>query len=150
MTAYHVCVVLHLLALCAWIGHMVFWSVVVGPVVKRHESPDTADAIRAASSRFGGLGWPALSVLVVTGIVMLHARGFFAPGGVGKLWSEPGGRAFALKLLLVGGMILYQWRVGHRPAPKLIYVNMLAAFAIVALSVLFLRLPDYTLPWTVR
>jgi hypothetical protein len=59
----------------------------------------------------------------------------------GRFFDEPFGRGLGIKLLFVGCMVLYQTFVGHRPAPRLIYLNMLAALVIVALSILLVRAP---------
>jgi hypothetical protein len=66
----------------------------------------------------------------------------------GTFFLTPPGRIFGLKFLLVGCMIGYQGFVGHRPAPRLIYANMIAALLIVALSILLVRAPAaLTLGW---
>ena len=135
--AYTVCLAVHLIAVAVWIGHMLFWSLVVGPVAKRAEPPEEGERLRAAATRHGGLGWPALAVLFATGLVLLHLRGVFDEGGFEALAASGGGRLFLVKLALVGGMVAYQYLVGHRPAPKLIYLDILAALLIVALSVAF-------------
>jgi uncharacterized membrane protein len=142
---YELCVVLHLLAAFTWLGHMVFWSIVVGPVAKRLEAGE-AERLRAAIGRYGGLGWPALTVLAATGLVLLMKRGLLEPGAMQELTGDPSGQLFLFKLALVAGMVLFQWKVGHRPAPKLIYLNILAAFLIVGASVLLVRHPELGLP----
>ncbi len=142
MNWYHLCVILHLFAVALWLGHMFFWSIVVGPVTKRIEPPEAGQALRQLSGRWGGLGWPALALLILTGSVMVAYRGMtvqhFASG---EFLSNPFGRVLAMKLVLVAGMIVYQWRVGHRPAPRLIVANIIAALLILALSVLMVRAP---------
>ena len=132
---YTFCLALHLFAVTVWIGHMLFWSLIVGPLAKRADPPEEGQRLRAAATKHGGLGWPALGVLFGTGVAMLHFRGVFSDGGLETLSGSPAGRLFLAKLVLVLAMVAYQWLVGHRPAPKLIYLNMLAALVIVALSV---------------
>lgn len=117
---------LHLLAMLLWLGHMFFWSFVVGPLCKRWPERAEGDALRAASHRFGALGGPALLVLFATGSALLVAR-----GGV------PG--VFPWKLALVGGMVVYQVLVGHRRAPLLVQLNMLAALVVLWLSALLVH-----------
>jgi uncharacterized membrane protein len=136
---YTICAALHVIATVTWIGHMVFWSIVVGPLAKRADPPADGEALRAAAAKHGGLGWPALTVLLATGVVLLNYRGMLSSAGWAEMTTSAGGRALVLKLALVAGMVVYQWRVGHRPAPKLIYLNMLGAFAIIALSVFLVR-----------
>jgi hypothetical protein len=45
----------------------------------------------------------------------------------------------AVKLTLVGAIIVYQAVCGHRPASIAVYLNMLAALGIIAASVLLVR-----------
>jgi len=128
---YRLSLTLHLLAALVWLGHMFFWSVVSGPALKKVEPAETATLLRELSMRLGGLGWPALAVLVLTGGYMLAIRGItpavlFSPGAL----ASPMLRALALKLLLVAGMVAYQIAFGHRRAPRAIYLNMLAALIV--------------------
>ena len=71
MTVYSICIGLHLLALSLWLGHMFVWSLITGPALKRIEPRETAEMLREASLFRGGLGWPALAVLIPTGLYML-------------------------------------------------------------------------------
>lgn len=140
MSLYRICIGLHLLALTLWLGHMFVWSLITGPAMKRIEPKATADLLRERSLYLGGLGWPALAVLVPTGLYLLHLRGI----GIGDLFSGAAfqgtqGAVLAVKLVLVGAMIGYQAWFGHRPAPIAIYFNMLAAFLIIGASVLLVR-----------
>lgn len=142
MNWYTLCVIVHLLAVFFWLGHMFFWSLVVGPITKRFDPPEMGQDIREMSLRWGGLGWPSLFALVFTGVIMLSYRGatlqsFFS----GELFAGPFGRVLGIKLFLVALMILYQVFVGHRSAPRLVFVNMMVALMIVALSIILVRAP---------
>lgn len=143
MNLYTACKILHLLALTLWLGHMIYWSLIVGPLTKRFDPPEEGAEIRRLSLRFGGLGWPALTVLIVTGTYMIWQRGVLDRVSSGELLQDPFGRVLVVKAVLVLLMVLYQWRVGHRPAPKLIYLNMLVALLIVGLSVILIRDPSF-------
>ena len=112
----------HLLAVMIWLGHMFFWSFVVGPLCKRYQPEEKGAELREASHRWGALGGGALLVLFLTGTMMLLDRG-----------DMPA--ALPWKLGLVALMVLYQMFVGHRRAPKLIYANMLTALVILVLSI---------------
>lgn len=140
MSIYLICVTLHILAFSLWLGHMFVWSLIVGPAVKRVEPAATAELLRSASLFRGGLGWPALAVLIPTGLYMLHHEGI----GVGMLLSGAAfqggeGIALAVKLLAVLGMMVYQGVIGHRPAPLAIYFDMLLAIIVIGASVLIAR-----------
>jgi uncharacterized membrane protein len=133
-------VALHLLAMALWIGHMLVWSIVAGPALKRVEPEATAAFLRERMVYLGGLGWPALALLVPTGFYLLGQRGI----GVGDLLTlgfldRPDGGPIALKLALVLWMILYQSIWGHRPAPIANWVNIGAALLVLGCSVVIVR-----------
>lgn len=140
MSVYLFCVGLHLLALSLWLGHMLVWSLIAGPAMKRIEPAATADVLRAASLSSGGLGWPALAILVPTGLYMLQYRGI-APGDLlsGAAFLGTQGKVLAVKLTLVVAMIAYQAAFGHRQASVAVHVNILAALVIVGASVVYVR-----------
>jgi len=140
MMLYYLCVALHMLALSLWLGHMFVWSLIVGPAVKRVQPQATADLLREASLFRGGLGWPALAVLIPTGLYMLHHRGIEISQLVsGVAFQGTQGTILAVKLACVAGMMVYQAVIGHRRAPIAIYFDMLLALIVIATSVLFVR-----------
>ena len=132
---YWVCVSCHLLAASLWLGHMFVWSLVIGPAQKRIEPPETAELLRERSLYLGALGWPALAVLLVTGLYMLWYRGV-SPGDLvsGAAFSA-NGDSLAIKLGAVLFMIFYQIVWAHRRAPIAIYFNILAALIVLGASV---------------
>jgi uncharacterized membrane protein len=137
---YRVCVVLHFLAAFVWLGHMFVWSLFAMPALKRLQPSETAELLRARSLYLGGLGWPALVVLIPTGTYMLGARGItLADVFSGAAFVMPGGTALALKLLLVGCMVGYQAVFGHGRAPVAIHVNILLALVVLAASLVIAR-----------
>ena len=143
MNWYTLCVIVHLLAVFFWLGHMLFWSLVVGPITKRFDPPETGLVIRQISSRWGGLGWPALFTLAFTGVSMLAYRGVTLQSFLsGELFAGSFGRILGIKLILVALTTLYQVFVGHRSAPHLVFVNMTIAFMIIALSIMLIRSPN--------
>lgn len=140
MTLFRIALILHFLAAFAWLGHMFFWPLVAGPVLKKMPPPAMAERLRALSMSMGGLGWPALTILVITGGYFLSLRGV----GVsdlfqGAFWRQGWTHPLAVKLPLVGCMIVYQAVFGHRPAPRAIYFNILAALLVVGASVYLAR-----------
>jgi uncharacterized membrane protein len=136
---YWVCISLHLLAASLWLGHMFVWALVVGPAQKRIDPPQTAELLRERSLYLGGLGWPALAVLLGTGLYMLGQRGI-GPGDLltGAALSADGG-ALAIKLGAVLFMIIYQIVWAHRAAPIAIYFNILAALIVLGASTVLVR-----------
>lgn len=140
MTLYYICLGLHLVAMALWLGHMFVWSLFIGPALKRVEPATTADLLRESSLFRGGLGWPALIVLIPTGFYMLSVRGIQIGDLVsGAAFHGRPGNVLAIKLALVAVMIGYQVYFGHRRAPIAIYFDMLAALVIIAMSVLLVR-----------
>jgi uncharacterized membrane protein len=140
MSFYRISVALHLVAMSLWIGHMLVWSLVAGPSLKKIVPAEVANTLRRLSMTMGGLGWPALVILWITGYVQLQYRGITWDLLIsGRAFMFPGGWVLAAKLALVVWMVGFQAMFGHRPAPRAIYLNMAAALAIVGLSVLLVR-----------
>jgi uncharacterized membrane protein len=140
MSIYRVCIALHVLAFTLWLGHMFVWSLIIGPALKKLQPAASAELLRERSLYLGGLGWPALTVLVVTGVYLLSVRGI----GVAELFNGIAfagvlGKALAVKLTLVLAMIVYQAVMGHKPAPLAIYFNMLMAMGVIGASVVLVR-----------
>lgn len=92
---------LHLLAAVAWIGGMVFLSLVLVPVLKREPfASQRGVLIRAAALRFRVVVWVAIGGLLATGPLLMMGRG----------WSfgEPGGwpAVLIVKLTLVAILLM--------------------------------------------
>jgi putative copper resistance protein D len=67
---------IHLLAAIAWIGGMLFLSVVLVPVLKREPFvSQKALLFRTIAWRFRAMVWGAIAVLLFTGTLLLHQRG---------------------------------------------------------------------------
>jgi uncharacterized membrane protein len=140
MTLYMICVGLHLIALTLWLGHMLVWSLIVGPAMKAIEPASTAEELRSASLSGGGLGWPALVILIATGLYLLNQRGI-APADLlsGSAFAGTQGTILAVKLCFVAAMVAFQAAFGHRSAAGAIYVNILSAMIVVGASVVLVR-----------
>ncbi|HET7585385.1 MAG TPA: hypothetical protein VFK13_10775 [Gemmatimonadaceae bacterium] len=140
MTLFRIALAIHLLAAFAWLGHMFFWPLFAGPVLKKIQPPETAERLRELSMRMGGLGWPALVLLVGTGAYLLSVRGVTLGALVHPaFWGNGGSHALGIKLLLVLFMIGYQAIIGHRRAPRAIYLDMAAALAVLGMSVMIAK-----------
>lgn len=140
MNLYRLCIGLHLLAMSLWLGHMFVWALIAGPALKRIEPRATAELLREKSLFRGGLGWPALAILIPTGLYMLSLRGIMPLDlFTGAAYVGTQGAVLAVKLACVLIMIAYQSTFGHRPAPIAIYFDMLAAVTILGASVLLVR-----------
>ncbi len=104
MSSYAICVWLHIVAACVWVGSMVFFAAVVVPVLHRPETRSHAPALlRLIGARFRVLGWAALATLLITGALNLHYRGIsWTELHESRFWSGGFGRLLAWKLVLVG------------------------------------------------
>lgn len=68
---------LHVLAAIAWIGGMLFIALVLVPVTRRLEDPAMRTRlVQETGRRFRTVGWIALTVLVVTGLLNLSIHPF--------------------------------------------------------------------------
>jgi putative copper export protein len=67
---------LHLVAAVAWIGGMLFLSLVLAPLVRSRKAvPEFMALFRTAALRFRLVVYGAIVVLLVSGPILLHARG---------------------------------------------------------------------------
>ena len=107
--SYYLVVTLHVLAALLWLGGMFFLGVVGAPVLRAVEPPALRQQLfHLLGVRFRTAGWIAIGVLVVTGTIMLRARGLLAWSGVlgaAAFWRTPLGVALAFKLAAVATMI---------------------------------------------
>lgn len=107
---YHVLVTLHVLAALLWLGGMFFLGVVGAPVLRAIEPAELRQRLfHLLGVRFRTVGWIAIGVLVVTGTLMLRARGLLVWSGVlgtAAFWRTPLGVTLAAKLAAVLTMIV--------------------------------------------
>jgi putative copper export protein len=83
----------HLLAIAFWLGALL-------PLVALSRSPDPRRAARAAQ-RFGAAAVPVVAALVAAGAGLAC----LLLGSASQLWTSPYGRALALKIGLVAGLL---------------------------------------------
>ena len=96
----HVLVWVHLVAAVAWIGGMLFLSLVVVPVLKREPfAAERGILFRAIGRRFRLLVWVSVVVLLTTGPLLLSLRGEWLLGPAA--WPL----VLRMKLLLVAVLI---------------------------------------------
>ena len=103
-------VTVHVLAALFWLGGMLFLGLVGAPVLRAIEPPALRQRLfHDLGMRFRSAGWVAIGVLVVTGVLNLHFRGWLHWGGVlgsAAFWRTPTGHALAAKLAAVAVMIV--------------------------------------------
>jgi copper resistance protein D len=104
---YLISVTLHVLAAMLWLGGMLFLGLVGAPALRAVEPPQLRQQLfRDIGLRFRGVGWGAIGLLVVTGILNLYFRGWLSAVGSAAFWGTSAGRALLVKLVAVATMIV--------------------------------------------
>ena len=107
---YYVNVTVHVLAAMLWLGGMFFLGVVGAPVLRAVEPAGLRQQLfHQLGLRFRAVGWWAIGVLLVTGAVNLHYRGWLHWRGVlasAEFWRSPSGTALGVKLSAVAAMLI--------------------------------------------
>lgn len=105
---YYLNVTIHVLAAMLWLGGMFFLGAVGAPVLRAIEPPPVRQRLfQELGSKFRRVGWIAISVLVVTGVLNLYFRGWlhWSVLGSASFWRTSLGHALAAKLTFVILMI---------------------------------------------
>ena len=107
---YYVNVTVHVLAAMLWLGGMLFLGVVGAPVLRAVDPPELRQTLfHQLGLRFRTVGWWAIGVLLVTGVLNLYFRGWFdpsAPLGHAAFWQSGPGHALMAKLSAVVVMLV--------------------------------------------
>jgi copper resistance protein D len=118
---YFVNITVHVLAAMLWLGGMFFLGAVGAPVLRRIEPPELrARLFRALGEQFRGVGWAAITILIVTGLLNLHFRGMLNVEVLGdaRFWGTGYGQALAWKIaavvVMVGISALHDFVFGPR------------------------------------
>jgi len=102
-------VTIHVLAAMLWLGGMFFLGAVGAPALREIEPPELRQRLfHTLGVRFRTAGWWAIAVLLVTGMLNLHFRGWLAWDGVlgsPAFWATGAGQALGWKLGTVALMI---------------------------------------------
>jgi len=108
---YAINVTIHVLAAMVWLGGMLFLALVGAPVLRGVEPESLRAALfRRLGEAFRRAGWIAVAVLVATGILNLHFRGWLDARVLGSadFWTSRPGRTFAAKLVAVTVMVVVE------------------------------------------
>ena len=79
MTAYLLAVYIHVLATMFWIGYVLFWAILIGPLARQFKRPELAQLLKRLNEsswppglvptpyrlKLSGLGWVPLVVLII-------------------------------------------------------------------------------------
>ncbi len=97
---------IHLLATVAWIGGMMFLSIVLVPVLRRGgQFAQHAALFRTVAHRFRGIVWGAMGLLIGTGLMIADGRSIALTEP--RTWPA----VFAAKITLV--MVLFSLTLLH-------------------------------------
>lgn len=107
---------LHLVAAISWIGGTIFLSVVLVPMLKREPFvSEKALLFRTIAWRFRAVVWGAITVLLLTGPLLLHQRGIpiADPSGWSMVLATKLGLVTILLLLTLTHDLILGPRVGR-------------------------------------
>lgn len=108
--SYHAAIFVHVLSAVVWLGGMIALAL-LAPIL-RGVGDDAArqGLFHRLGRRFRLVGWICLAALGASGLLQLHAKGWWgiAFWGAPGLWGSPLGHALAGKLLTVGIMLVVQ------------------------------------------
>ncbi|MFT5122996.1 MAG: putative copper resistance protein D [Kiritimatiellia bacterium] len=120
-TVYVISVFLHILAAITWIGGALFIALVLVPLLRRPDMREQAGQIlRLSGRRLKIIGWVSLLVLLITGVVNVHCRGWLSAMGTEIFWQRREAQALGLKLGMVGLILViafvHDFFIGTRAA----------------------------------
>ena len=109
MSVYIINVTIHVFAALFWLGGMFFLAAVGAPVLRRVEPAELrASLFRQLGEQFRVVGWIAIALLLVTGVLNLHLRGMLPSVLDAAFWSTRYGVTLAWKVGAVTGMLVIQ------------------------------------------
>lgn len=107
--AHYGLVFVHVLAALFWLGGMFFLGLVGAPVLRTVEPAALRQRLfHELGMRFRSVGWAAIATLVITGVLLLRARGLLHWSGVlgaPAFWRTTLGVMLAAKLVAVAMMV---------------------------------------------
>ncbi len=107
---------LHLLAAAVWVGGTVALVAVAVPYARALHGEERAAALYALGRRWRPLGWGALAILVVTGLLSAYEHGVL---GWDALLQSDSGRLLLLKGALVVALVSFAALHDFVLAPRL-------------------------------
>ena len=102
-------VTIHVMAALLWLGGMFFLAAVGAPVLRKVQPPELRAALfRDLGQQFRTVGWIAIAVLLVTGVLNLHLRRMLPLLDERSFWETRFGVTLAWKVGGVAVMLLIQ------------------------------------------
>jgi putative copper resistance protein D len=120
---YLVSVYLHIAASLLWLGGMLFLSLILVPALRASGDPaQLSRMMTLVGGRYRSIGWWAMGLLVVTGLLNAVGRWTLPVLLTGAFWTSAPGRVLALKLILVTVMFglsaLHDFVLGPRASAR--------------------------------
>ena len=107
---YYAVVTIHILTALFWLGGMSFIAIIGAPLLRSVEPPELRQRLfRELGLRFRTAGWIAIAILIVTGVINLHYRGWLQWDDVwasSAFWHSGVGHSLAYKLIAVTAMVV--------------------------------------------
>ena len=106
---------LHLVALGLWLGGIVFFLIVFAPSVNELRSGVGIRVLNQGRIYFEALSWPAIAVLLITGIANLMLRYQITAGSLSRLYVI----VLSIKLFLFLAMLVHHCLQAFKYGPKI-------------------------------
>ena len=104
----------HVLAACVWVGGTVALVFAAVPVLRRAEGPERADAMRALGRRWRPLGWGAMAVAILTGLLLAEDAGALHRESLDTRYDRILLVKAGLVVLLIAGSLVHNLVFGPR------------------------------------
>jgi putative copper export protein len=145
----------HVLAACVWVGGTVALVFAAVPVLRRAEGAERAEAMRALGRRWRPLGWGAMAVAILTGLLLAEDAGALHRESLDTRFDRILIVKAALIALLIAGSLVHNLVLGpklqrelreglpQRTRPRMVAVgwtNFALTIAVPVLGVVMSRL----------
>jgi len=104
----------HVLAACVWVGGTVALVFAAVPVLRRAEGPERAEAMRALGRRWRPLGWGAMAVAILTGLLLAEDAGALHRESLDTRYDRILLVKAGLVVLLIAGSLVHNLVLGPR------------------------------------
>lgn len=104
----------HVLAACVWVGGTVALVFAAVPVLRRAEGPARAEAMRALGRRWRPLGWGAMAVAILTGLLLAEDAGALHRESLDTRYDRILLVKAGLVVLLIAGSLVHNLVLGPR------------------------------------
>ena len=104
----------HVLAACVWVGGTVALVFAAVPVLRRAEGPARAEAMRALGRRWRPLGWGAMAVAILTGLLLAEDAGALNRESLDTRYDRILIAKAILIVLLIAGSLVHNLVLGPR------------------------------------